>query len=301
MLSGALGSSWFLVAALAAVDAVWLAASGLGVVPASLAVPSLGVAVLAGMTAVYRRWRPVPAIAALTGVAAETVAFTAVAAILSYLVAAAGGPLADDRLAAADRAVGLDWMAVYAWSKAHPMVEGLLRLAYVSLIPQMIVVQVALNFRGRAERSRELLWLFIATALGCIALSGPFPTAGAFAHFGVALDEPYVRQFLAVRAGTLTAIDLRHAQGIVQFPSLHLGLAVVLTYAARGIPLLFPLLAAINAVVIAATPTIGGHHFADLWGGAVLSAVAVLAVRRASLSRRLGTKRPGRTASGGPA
>jgi membrane-associated phospholipid phosphatase len=94
------------------------------------------------------------------------------------------------------------------------------------------------------------------------------------------MDDPYVQQFLALRDGHLKIIDLRQLQGVVQFPSFHLAMAVILTYAVRGIRVLFPVLLAWNALVIAATPLVGGHHFSDLWGGALVTLLVILLMRR---------------------
>jgi membrane-associated phospholipid phosphatase len=59
-----------------------------------------------------------------------------------------------------------------------------------------------------------------------------------------------------------------------------LALAVCCAYAARGIRILFPLLLALNLLVILATPLIGGHHFADLVGGALLTALVLFVFRK---------------------
>ncbi len=270
---------WALIAWLAVTDAVWLAFSPLKLDPASLAIPSGACALLLALALFYRSWRRDPRLAALAETSAAMLAYTAAAAILSYLIVALRLPLVDDRLAAFDRALGFDWPAMHGWIMRHKTVKLGLTLCYYSLIPQIIALMLILHGRGDLNRARELLALFIGTSLGCVALSALLPTAGAFIHFHADTPDPYVHAFLALRDGSMGAIDLGHMQGVVQFPSFHLALAVICAWAARGIKILFPLLLILNVAVILATPAIGGHHLADLCGGALLTLVVLGAVR----------------------
>jgi hypothetical protein len=273
--------AWLLTLTIGMITAAWLPVAGMTLVVPSLLSPTLGSVALMLLSRFYSRRRPRLRIAALARTMAELIAYVAVAAVLSYLVTTLNRPLIDDQLVAADRTLGLDWPAMYGWIAAHPRLHDVLCLAYASLIPQMILLQVVLHFRGDIERGRELTWLLIATSLGCILLSGPFPAVGAFGYFHTEIDQPYVQQFLALRDGTLRAIDLGRAEGLVQCPSLHLALALVFVYAARGLRVLFPCILLLNLLVIAATPAVGGHHFADLWAGGALTALALVGVRAA--------------------
>ena len=272
---------WLLSLGLGVVVALWLRATEMSVALASLPRPLLGVVALLAISRFYRRIRPCRPLAALARSGAELIAYTAVAAMLSQLAVTLNQPLIDDRLVAADRALGLDWTAMYRWIAEHPPLRGVLSIAYASVIPQMVLLQIVLHWGDRIERGRQLTWAFIATSLGCILLSCPFPAIGAFGTFHTEMDRPYVQQFLALRDGSLTAIDLGHAEGVVQCPSLHMALALVFIHAARGVRVLFPCVVALNLVVIAAIPAVGGHHFADLWAGAALTVPVLVAVSRA--------------------
>ena len=73
----------------------------------------------------------------------------------------------------------------------------------------------------------------------------------------------------------MTTLNVRQMQGVVQFPSFHLAMAVLLIYAMRGIRYWFPIMLFFNILVILATPAIGGHHLTDLAGGALVTAFAI--------------------------
>ena len=270
---------WGLIAVLALADLIGLKLAAMSVKLGPALFAAAGAVLLLIVSWVYSTPRPDPRLSALAMTAAQLVAYTAIAGTLSYVATRAGQPMIDGALVSADRAMGLDWLRYYDWCVARHSVYAVFSIAYNSLIPQLMVVLVVAFAVRPAARGRELFWLFVLTSLGCVLIGGVLPAAGAFVTFKVSPNEPYVRQFLALRNGSLRVIDLRLLQGVVQFPSFHLALAAILTYAARGIRVLFPLLLALNALVIVATPPIGGHHFADLWGGAVLTMAAIAAVR----------------------
>jgi hypothetical protein len=273
--------AWVLIGALAFADAVGLVWTGMGLTPGPCLYEVAAVAVLLAISWMYQNLRREPRLVVLATTGAQLLAYTSCAAVFSYLVTAGGRPEIDTWLVSADKALGLDWFAMHAWVSAHRWLNIVLVFAYFSLIPQFLLVQVILLTGRDYARGRELFWLFVTTSLGCVLVSGLFPAAGAFVTFNVSLNDPYVTQFLALRKGTLGTIDLEKMQGVIQFPSFHLAMAVILVYAARGRRLLFPFLLVLNALVIVATPPIGGHHFADLWGGALLTLAAIALVRRA--------------------
>ena len=271
--------AWFAIGALALVDAAWLAVSDMAIKPSSALVPALAIGLLMSVSRVYATRRPEPRLSCLARVSAESLAFGQVCTIFSYLLVTLQRPLLDDVLIASDRALGLDWPAMYAWVIKYPPLYAALAALYISPYVENILLHIYLNGRGDFARSRELLWLFIVTAFACVALSGPFPAAGAFISFNISSPESYVPQFLALHDGSMKLIDLGHITGLVQFPSFHCAAALVLTYAARGKGILFPFLCIFNFLVIVATPPIGGQHFADLWGGAGIAAAAILLMR----------------------
>ena len=86
---------------------------------------------------------------------------------------------------------------------------------------------------------------------------------------------------MGLHDGTVRVIGDRHVEGVIQFPSFHMALAILLTYVTRGMPVLFLLFLEINTLLFISTPAVGGHHFADLWGGIVLALMTIFVVRKA--------------------
>ncbi|MEI8186807.1 MAG: phosphatase PAP2 family protein [Chlorobiaceae bacterium] len=276
--------AWGLIAVLAVADMLGLALTGMDVRIVSCLPVAAMTAILLLISFIYSTIRQETRLVYFAVTVAQLLLYTALAGVLSYLLTAGNRPAIDAGLVAADRFLGFDWTTMYAWGKTHVAQHFVLICAYKSLLPQLTMMYVVLFTKGLFDRARELFWLFILTSLGCVVVSGLFPAAGAFGTFNVQTADPSLQHFLALRDGRMKSIDLLYLQGLVSFPSFHLALAVILAYAARGIPVLFPFFLALNTLVIAATPLVGGHHFADLWGGALLTLGAIALMRRFSSS-----------------
>ena len=70
-----------------------------------------------------------------------------------------------------------------------------------------------------------------------------------------------------------------NVQGLVTFPSFHTSLAIITTYAVRGIKVVATPVAILNGIVIISTLPEGGHYLIDLIAGAVISTIAIVAIR----------------------
>lgn len=272
---------WSLLGVFILADAAALKATGISLAPHALLPNMLAVSFLLFLTVVYTYFRKRPRIAEMTHMSAVFFVFTASMAICSYLTVAWQRPLIDDYLVAADHALGLDWLASYKWVIGHPLIRKALYVAYSTLVPQIVLLLLVLNFRGRCARGWEMMWLFMVSCMICLVFSAFWPAAGAFGYYHVETDRAYVHVFMALHNGTLRTIGDTPIQGIIQFPSFHVGLAILLTYIARGMWVLFLFLLEINILLLLSTAPIGGHHFADLWGGIALALVTIMAVRAA--------------------
>ena len=203
---------------------------------------------------IYTRLRRDPRIASLAHITAVGMVLAAVTSVLSYLAVTLNQPLIDPALVDADHKLGLDWPSMHTWVGSHKWLHTGLKLAYLGLMLQLAFLEIVLTFRGQVQRAWELLWLFAISCVGCLIISGLWPAEGAFAYFHVEMDQPYVHEFAALREGTLRMIGDTGVQGVIQFPSMHMGLAILYTYAARGIRYVFPTFAIINFLVILSTP-----------------------------------------------
>lgn len=200
---------------------------------------------------------------------------------LEYLAVATNFPLVDPALAGIDHAMGLDWFAWAQWVTAHPAVHFVLFLVYGSLWPQAVLTFVYNVHTRASHRNSELWWTTAIASLVTVAGGGLAPALSAWVYHGLATmrDFPHMLQFAALRAGTMHVIDLGNTQGLVQLPSFHTILAIMLAYNFRHHRWLFAAAVVFDALVIVACPSEGGHYFVDLAAGAVVAVVTILIVR----------------------
>jgi len=269
---------WSLLGFLGLLDAVWMTARGFSAAPLRFLELLAAAGAMLALSAFYTYVRRDVRIATLTHLGAVTLVFSAAGAVFSYLLVTLNLPLIDAELSAADRAMGFDWPGVYGWMMQHRALRIPLILGYASLIPQLLLLLLVLNFRRMVVRSWELMWLFIAAALSCILISAFVPAAGAYAFYHMGMEDPYVAAYAGLRDGTLKVFG--EMQGVVQFPSLHVALAIIFAYCARGIRWFFPFMILLNALLVLATPAMGGHHLTDVLAGALLAVACIFAVRR---------------------
>lgn len=276
---------WGLMAVIGIFDAIGLHMTDMSVKPQAIGASVFHVVLMILLALFYSHWRKDARIASLAHSIAVFLTFTSVTIIMSYITVALRQPLIDDTLVTADRALGLDWVAAYTWVKTHPAVHTILFLAYVSLIPQMVLLILILNFFAMTARNWELMWLFMGACIGCLLFSATVPAAGAFGHFHVEEAQGYVKAFMKVYNNDLRIIAEEPVEGIIQFPSLHVALAIIYTYAARGIRFVYPLFIVLNILLFISSQSIGGHHFADLWAGALLALLLIMAARKIARRR----------------
>ena len=278
-LVGRLGPAWSLTLLVMCVDAVWLVFGG-------WSVSARGVAVIGFALAAFHsplmlgRYRRDLRISTTVRAAALLVAFQAAAATLSYLAVSTNAALVDAPLAAWDRALGFDWLALHAWLQAHPSAQATLRFAYYSGLAQLVFVVLFLGLSHRPGRLDEFMRLFIVATLLTILVSGVLPAAGAWKHYaiGTPFDLASLSHFEALRDGRLRDIPLHAMQGLISIPSLHTVMALLLAYAMRATVLL-PVFVVLNAAMLASTPVDGGHYLVDVLAGAAL-AIGLIALER---------------------
>ncbi len=269
---------WLFLALIAALDACSAKALGMDVLASNMFLTkSIVCLLLAAIVCKYLLRLDLPAQAA--HMAAVICAFLPLAYITSYLAVAAHYPLIDGPLAAADRALGLDWLADYQWVIAHPRVYAILAKVYAGIGLQFVVLLLLFFWRRQYDRGWELIRLSMLCCMVCILVSTFWPAAGAFHYYGVRKNSSYVRTFMALYQGHIKIIGNRLLEGIIQFPSFHAMMAVVLVYATRGFKLISIGYILLNIVTIISMPYIGGHHYADILAGLPLALGTILAER----------------------
>lgn len=199
----------------------------------------------------------------------------------SYLAAAPDFRLLDTELARLDVLLfGFEWDVAARWVADHPMLDQVLQAAYFSAGYQAVTVLLIGSIAHPSDRNGEFLWQL---GIGLILTFAVFIFAPALGKGGHV--DGYIEMLTKIRSGMWTVLDYSRAEGIVTFPSFHATLAILFVYAVRRHRWALAVFVPLNVLLIAATPTVGGHYVVDLPAGAMV-AVASIAVTR-NLRRRL--------------
>jgi membrane-associated phospholipid phosphatase len=174
-------------------------------------------------------------------------------------------------------------------------------LADASAVPQLIAIVSYLALSGQAERNSELLWTLILSLLVIVPISALLPAAGAWVQYDAMrfADAGQIRDFMAMRAGTMHVLDLSRLEGLINFPSFHTTLAVLFVYAVRHRRAPLVAAALLNAAMIVSVLTEGGHYLVDVISGAAVAIGAICAT--ASLEAALARQSPPAALSRRPA
>jgi hypothetical protein len=280
--SGEFACGWALTALVALADALWLAVGPFRLAARGYGSVAFGVLALGGLALFYRFVRRLAddRVATAAHAGALLVAWTAVAAPFSYLLASAGAPLQDEFFARLDAGFGFDWPAWFAFTRRVPGLAPALQVAYATSLAQVAVAIAGLGVLGHEARVREATTLMIWTSLAIVLVSAALPAMGAYAWFATAPELClWCAPLAGLRDGGLRDLALDGMVGLVQFPSFHTALALIVPWACRGLPRLFVPAALLNAAVLVSIPTEGGHFLADMAGGGAIT-VAAIALRR---------------------
>lgn len=275
-----------IVIAAALTDVAWARAGHFDLDVQAYASLAVLTAVLAAGGVFYARIRKDERLAAMLFGTAFLIGFSAAFSVLNYFLLTIAGHRIDEPLAAIDRAIGFDWPAVMAFVAQYPLTNFGLQLVYISVLPQIAVLVVALGFRGKPS---SIYALCLAVGMGaaiCIFIWTIAPSFGAFSVYTLpddvsrqlvlALDGHYARELIQLLQHGPGRISPTAAQGLIGFPSYHAVLALLVVWYARELPYVRWVAASINAVVLIATPIQGGHHVVDVLAGFAVAALAVL-------------------------
>ena len=286
-------AAWALIGALAVALGALQLWKPLPVEPASLMALLTACAALGATAVFYRRVRLRENFASICTGLMQVLLFSAIGSVLSYMLAREGGALWDHRLEIWDSAIGFDWLAYVRLVDAHGWLVAPVRWAYASLVPQIVVLVLALGFSLQLAELRRLVFAAMLGGTITILLSALFPAVGYYVHHGLTTaDFEHIRpwaglvhqaDFTALRNGTLAGLRLTEMQGIVTFPSYHAGLATVTLWGfwvSRLSWLKWPG-AAVALATILATPVDGGHYLIDVLAGIGVGLIAIAVSGRA--------------------
>ncbi|MBY8824823.1 phosphatase PAP2 family protein [Sphingomonas colocasiae] len=251
---------------------------------------------LAGMFAAllpYFNWRKMYRLRAAMETGILSFLFTVPVLVLTYCAMRLGFPLADDWLAAMDAQLGIHTPDIVQWVDRFPALAWILDQAYMSLGLQLLLLPPLLALFGRADQAyRFTSCYFVLCAISSLIAIG-FPSLGAFGYYGLTQADlsnidarfgyEFSDSFNAVRNDPTFRLSLGVASGIVTFPSVHAGAAVLCAWAALASSLLrWPMLA-LNVAMFASAITHGAHYFVDLLAGALVALATIMLVNRLTI------------------
>jgi hypothetical protein len=203
-------------------------------------------------------------------------------AIASYPLAAGKHPLVDSELEHADARLHFHWLRWYEWVASHAWLQDMERMAYLSIFVTPALLLGYFAATGRRAESRLFVATFWVAAIVTLALFPLFPAAGPLAtlwHGSVPympLSAFYQDQVIeALRHHLIRSIDLGQLHGLVCAPSFHAASAVIYVATAFRIPALRWPIAALNAIMLLATPIEGTHYLTDILSGMVVACLAL--------------------------
>lgn len=205
-----------------------------------------------------------------------------IGAIGSYVVASMSGPFVDDSLAAADRLMGFDWVAVYQATIASDFLRQMGRMAYGSIFFSPLILLLWLTWTNRIRRV-QLFIISHGVALAItLAIFLYFPAKAAFVHH---LGAPagympftgvhHIQTIIALQNGEITEIGGGPLYGLITFPSFHATSAILFIWAAWPSRVLRLPMLLINGAMLAATPVEGTHYLIDVVAGAIIAVAAL--------------------------
>ncbi|HEX4371628.1 MAG TPA: phosphatase PAP2 family protein [Rhizomicrobium sp.] len=200
--------------------------------------------------------------------------------VMSYLaLASAYGPLRDATLLAADRALGFDWLALYQWIVARPLLSGLLLTLYISVVAQALIASVVLGLRQQHRELTELFRVILVSSFITCMGAMLFPSLGPFKIFAI-----HGRGFFLVDMEHLLShrdliFSLSKLGGVVNFPSFHVVLALTYGYGFYRAGAFGRALTAMNILMIFSIPFMGGHYLVDVLAGTGVFALSLATVK----------------------
>jgi membrane-associated phospholipid phosphatase len=197
----------------------------------------------------------------------------------TYLFATTGMPFRDAELRAADAAFGFSWTTWYAWVRAHRTLHLVLAAVYPWHLAETAVTVLALAHYserrvGAFMRAFALSFLVSLVGLVFVPALGNIPEARS------------VPVRWALQLGDFHSFDIFQTTGLISMPSFHAVLAVLVPIACWPFRRLRWWIVAINAVMLVATVSEGGHYLVDVLAGMLVAACTARAAGMFELARR---------------
>lgn len=273
-----------IMAVLGGLDIALICAKGVNVDIVGYATAiAIGVGMIAGGQ-YYRCIRDEGRIALAATAAGMFVLFSILGSIFNYMFLPILFVPIDALLFRVDAALGYSWPDVVTWAAEHPWIGTTLHFVYFTSLPQLLIIILMLGFRGEQGLLHRFLLTGVFGALISIMFWVFFPTFGAKAYhtlptfvldtIPLAVDPAYGTELMQLGREGVDYLSPKNVLGLIGFPSFHIVMACMSVCFAPRIPVVFGVIAALNALMLPAVLVQGGHHLSDIFGGITIFAVA---------------------------
>lgn len=185
----------------------------------------------------YATWRRMIILPAAFGCLAAVFASSLPILLWTYAAINLNLPLADSQLVRMDAALGFDWPSFIALVDASPMLAWLLAEAYSSFHLQLLFLPILLVIFRHAQRAYAMIFAYYVLCIISSVISIWYPALGTYVVYGVAAESLsninakfgyfFLEEFHAVREAGPFVMRLDESAGILTFPSVHAGVAVL--------------------------------------------------------------------------
>lgn len=215
--------------------------------------------------------------------------FTAVSTVFIFALFPLPNALIDPWLIRVDSALGYHWPSFVQSLASYPAFAQALGVIYHTSLPQILLTICLLAALGRTLDLHRFLMVGIVTLVAAVGIWWVLPSIGPSGFLPIPEDVrlatglyfdteygAYLRQLVEIGPSWVSP---EVVTGVVAFPSYHMIMACMVVWFTRATPLFLPALA-INALMVPATLSHGGHHLVDLVAGvAVFGACVWLSAR----------------------
>lgn len=220
--------------------------------------------------------------------------FTIVASLFNYMFLPIAFAPIDELLFRFDAVLGYDWPRLVAWAADHRWVGVLSNLVYFTSLPQLLCVILVLGFSGQERALHRFLLTGVFGALLSIGFWIFFPTFGAKAYYTLpqsildaiplAVDPAYGHELVRLGREGAGYVSPRNILGLIGFPSYHIVMACMSVCFVPRQRMIFPVVLALNVLMLPTVLIQGGHHLSDILGGIATFGVA-LGLAKATIRR----------------
>ncbi len=211
--------------------------------------------------------------------------------VLNYVLLPTAHAPIDQLLVQMDDMVGFHWPDAIALVVDYPVLNTILKYAYLSTMPQLAVLLIVLGLSGRIHDLHVLLAFIAITATILITFWYFFPSFGTTVIYSLdanlertfrpVVGSAYGKELISLSQNGPQLISPKEVKGLIAFPSYHATLAFIAMYCARNVRWLFPVYLIVNLLILPATVLHGGHHLVDIPAGLCLFLLGAWLAERA--------------------